>query len=147
MCNLRTLEGQEIEVSQPQLSLLTSLCVTDEAIGGFLDEAGSFSSPQHSLEFVRTVALVRIESMIRTPRRLESAFTTDATYNNVTFQFGAPDIVFDEVTSADPIVPLDLRGGMRLRIRRKWGLEKSMGRTRRKSACRDLEKDVVGGWN
>jgi len=101
VCNLRTIEGQEIEVSEPQLSLLTSFCIADGVIGGFLDETGSFPSPQHSLEFVRTVALERIESMIRTARRLESAFTTDATYNNVTFQFGAPDIVFDEVRMTD----------------------------------------------
>jgi len=72
-----------------------------EQLAGLLDETGSFSSPQHSFEFVRTVTLERIESMIRTARRLESASMTDATYNNMTLQFEAPDITFDEVKMTD----------------------------------------------
>ena len=61
-----------------------------------LDETGSFSSTQKSLEFVREVALERIEPMIRIAQRLEAAFMVDVTSSDMTLLFEAQDVVFDE---------------------------------------------------
>ena len=61
-----------------------------------LDETGSFSSTQKSLEFVQEVALKRIESMIRIAQRLEAAFMVDVTSSDMTLLFEAQDVVFDE---------------------------------------------------
>ena len=66
-----------------------------------LDETGSFPSTQKSLEFVREVALERIESMIRIAQRLEAAFMVDVTSSDMTLLFEAQNVVFDEVRMAN----------------------------------------------
>jgi len=80
-------------------------------LAGTLDKTGSFPPPQQSLEsvqtaapepaqtvtfkFVQTAALDRIESMIRTAQRLETAFMVNVASSNVAL-FEAPDTVFDD---------------------------------------------------
>ena len=49
-----------------------------EQLARVFDETGSFPSTKQSLEFVRIVALERIESMIRIAQRLEDGDRHDA---------------------------------------------------------------------
>ena len=67
-----------------------------EELARVLDETGSFSSIQSSLEFVRTAALERIESIVQIAQRLEAAFMVDVTSSDATLLFEAPDTIFDE---------------------------------------------------
>ena len=60
------------------------------------EETGSFSSAQHSLEFVQAVALEAIGSMIRLAVRLESVFMVDVTSSDMSLLFEAPGTRFDE---------------------------------------------------
>lgn len=102
VCNLRIIEVQGISARWRSLTH-THLSPPPphsgplmEHMAGLLSETGSFSSPQHSLDFVRTVALERIESMIRTTQRLEAAFMVDVTSSDMSLLFESPGTVFDE---------------------------------------------------
>jgi len=60
-----------------------------------LNDTGSFSSTQQSLELVRVVALKGIETIIQLAQSLESAFMVDVTSSDMSLLFEAPDTVFD----------------------------------------------------
>ena len=59
-----------------------------EELAGVLNETGSFSSTQSSLEFVRTTVLERIESIIRISQRLEAAFMVDVLSSDMSLPGG-----------------------------------------------------------
>jgi len=67
-----------------------------EQLAKVLYETGSFSSAEQSSEFVRTVALERIEAIIRTSQRLEAAFMVDVTSSNMALLSEAQGTVFDD---------------------------------------------------
>ena len=86
----RSLTHTHLSKPPPDSALLV------EQLARVLDETGSFSSTQKSLEFVQEVALKRIESMIRIAQRLEAAFMVDVTSSDMSLLFEAQDVVFDE---------------------------------------------------
>jgi N-acyl-L-homoserine lactone synthetase len=102
VCNLRIIEGQAISARWRSLThTYLSAPPPDstpimELLARVLDETGLSSSREKSSEFVRTVALERIESMIRTAKRLESAFMVDITSSNMGLLFENPGTLFDE---------------------------------------------------
>jgi len=67
-----------------------------EQLAGILEETGSFPSPQQSLEFVQTVGVERIESMIQTAQRLETAFMIDVTSSDMSLLYENPETMFDD---------------------------------------------------
>jgi hypothetical protein len=111
VCNLRIIEGQAISARWRSLThtylstppLDSTLIV--ELLAGLLDETGLFSSHEKSSEFVRTVALERIESMIRTAKRLESAFMVDITSSNMALLFENPGTLLDEARMINEFGP------------------------------------------
>ena len=76
-----------------------------------LNDTGSFSSTQQSLELVQVVALKGIETIIQLAQSLESAFMVDVTSSDVFLLLEAPDAEFDnarmtsEFGSGSPFVP------------------------------------------
>lgn len=64
-------------------------------VASVLDNTGSFSSTQQSLEFVKTVAIEGIESIIQLAVRLELAFMVEVTSSDMHLLFEDPDSVFD----------------------------------------------------
>ena len=72
-----------------------------EQVANVLGNTGSFSSTQQSLEFVQTVALEGIDSIIRLLQRLEFAFMVEVTSSDMVLLFEAPDTVFDDARMAD----------------------------------------------
>ena len=92
---------------------------------GLLNETGSFSSPQQTFKFVKTVALERIESMIRTAQRLKTVFMVDVASSDMFLLYENPDTVFDDARMTNEFgadSASKLGGGIGLRGRRKWGL-------------------------
>ena len=126
-----------------------------EQLAGVLDETGSFPSTQRSLEFVRGVALERIESMIRIAQRLETTFMVDVTSSDMSLLVEDPDTVYDaarmanEFGSDGPVVP---RRQDRVAGTTEVGVMKSIcgrpGENRRGEVLLKpkvvLEKDAVG---
>lgn len=74
-----------------------------EQLAGVLDETGSFSSTQPSLEFVRNVGLKGIETIIQLAIRLEHAFMVEVTSSDMSLLFEAPDTVFDDTRMANEL--------------------------------------------
>jgi hypothetical protein len=72
-----------------------------ERLAKVLNDTGSFSSIQQSLELVRAVALKGIETIIQLAQSLESAFMVDVTSSDISLLFEAPDTVFDEARMID----------------------------------------------
>ena len=72
-----------------------------ETLADVLDETGSFSSKQESLDFVKTAALEGIESIIRLALRLESVFLVDVSSSDVTLLFEETGAIFDGTRMAD----------------------------------------------
>ena len=66
-----------------------------EELANALDNTGSFSSTRQSLEFVRAVALERIETIIQLSLRLEFAFMVEVISGDMSLLFEAADTVFD----------------------------------------------------
>jgi hypothetical protein len=66
-----------------------------EELANLLDNTGSFSSTRQSLEFVRAVALERMETSIRLSLRLELALVVGVTSGDVSLLFKAADTVFN----------------------------------------------------
>jgi hypothetical protein len=66
-----------------------------EELANVLDNTGSFSSTRQSLEFVRAVALERIEKIIQLSLRLEFAFMVEVISGDMSLLFEAADTVFD----------------------------------------------------
>ena len=163
--HIRTTEGQAISARWRSLThTYLSRSPPDPAslvgpLARVFDETGTFSSPQQSFEFVRKVALERIESMIRTAQRLKAAFMVDVTSSDMALLFDAPDAVFDEARMTNEFGPdSGSKCGKRDRIAgtTEVGVEKSIcgnsGGARRAEILLKtkvvLEKDVVGdgGW-
>ena len=95
----RSLTHTHLSKPPPDSALLV------EQLARVLDETGSFSSTQKSLEFVREVALERIEPMIRIAQRLEVAFMVEVTSSDMTLLFEAQDVVFDEARMTNEKCP------------------------------------------
>jgi hypothetical protein len=70
-------------------------------LANILGGTGSFPSTQHSLEFVRAVALEGIEIIIRLAQRLELAFMVEVISSNMYLLAEAPDTVFDDARMTD----------------------------------------------
>jgi len=56
---------------------------------------GSFSSPQHSSDFVKTVAFIGLETIDRLAMRLELAFLVEVASSDMSLLFETPDTAFD----------------------------------------------------
>jgi hypothetical protein len=134
VCNLRIIEGQAISARWRSLThTYLSTPPPDstpimEQLARVLDETGLFSSREKSSEFVRTVALERIESMIRTAKRLESAFMVDITSSNMALLFENPGTLFDEARMTNEFGPdsaFKPGRGTRLRGQQKWALRRA----------------------
>ena len=103
MFNLPATEGQAISARWRSLthSYLSQPPPHPTSLVGqlasVLEETGSFSSTQHSLEFVQAVALEGIESMIRIAVRLESAFMVEVASSDMSLLFEAEGTRFDEM--------------------------------------------------
>lgn len=125
-----------------------------ERLAKVLNDTGSFSSTQQSLELVQIVALKGIETIIQLAQFLESAFMVDVTSSDMSLLFEAPDTVFDDARMIDefgsggPFVP-----GRQDRIvgTTEVGVGKSIsgaGKSRRTQILLKtkvvLRKDVVG---
>lgn len=72
-----------------------------EQLAGILDETGSFSSTQQSLELVKGVALEGIEAIIRLALRSELAFMVEVKSSDMTLLVEAPGTVFDDARMTD----------------------------------------------
>jgi len=66
-----------------------------EKLAKVLDHTGSFSSTKYSLDFVRTVALEKIETIIRYALHLESVFKVEITSSDMSLLFEPPGTLFD----------------------------------------------------
>jgi len=66
-----------------------------EQLANVLDETGSFSSTQQSLEFIKAVALEGIESIIRLVQRLEFVFMVEVTSSDMALLSETPGTLFD----------------------------------------------------
>jgi len=72
-------------------------------LASVLDHTGSFSSTRRSLNFVRSVALDGIETIIQHALRLEFAFKVEVTSSDMALLFEAPGTVFDDTTMINDI--------------------------------------------
>lgn len=130
-----------------------------EQLANVLNDTGSFSSTQQSLELVQVVALEGIEAIVRLAQRLEYAFMVEVTSSDISLLFEAPDTVFDEARMAnefgsdgpptgpgrrDTIVGTTEVGVGKM-------ISEGTGKSRRKEILLRtkvvLKKDVVGDWN
>jgi len=107
MCDPYIVEGQAISARWRSLahSHLSRLppdpTLIIEELTSVLSHTGSFSSTQHSADFVRAVALEGIEKIIRHAIRLESAFKVEVTSSDMSLLFEAPGTMFDDAKMAD----------------------------------------------
>ena len=74
-----------------------------EELASVLDHTGSFSSTRRSLDFVRSVALDGIETIIQLALRLESTFKVEVTSSDMSLLFEAAGTVFDDTTMTNDI--------------------------------------------
>jgi hypothetical protein len=97
----RTTEGQAISARWKSLthSYLSRppprSVLRVEELATVLDNTGSFSSTRQSLEFVRAVALERVETIIQLSPRLEFAFIVEVASDDVSLLFEAAGTTFD----------------------------------------------------
>ena len=66
-----------------------------------LDETGSFSSIQQSLELIKDVALEEIESIVQLSLRSQLAFRVEVTSSDMFLLFEAPGNMFDGTKMTD----------------------------------------------
>jgi len=66
-----------------------------EQLANVLNETGSFTSTQQSLELVKAVALEGIESIIRLTERLEFVFMVEVTSSDISLLSETPGTLFD----------------------------------------------------
>jgi len=66
-----------------------------EQLANVLDETGSFSSTQQSLEFIKAVALEGVESILRVALHLERVFMVEVTSSDMLLLYESPGSVFD----------------------------------------------------
>jgi hypothetical protein len=76
-----------------------------EELANILDETGSFSSKQQSLELVEDLALGGIESIIRLALRLECAFMKDVSSSDMSLLFETPGTAFDGARMVNEFEP------------------------------------------
>jgi len=99
--NLHALEGQAISARWRSLThkYLTlpppKPAVLIEELAKVLDHTGSFPSTQHSIDFVRDVALEGIEKIVKHARLSESAFKVKIISSDMSLLFEAPGTLFD----------------------------------------------------
>ena len=127
-----------------------------EELANVLNETGSFSSKQQSLELVEATALVGIESIIQLALRLERAFMTEVSSSDVFLLFETPGTIFDKSRMANEIksggAPTDPGQGNEVAGVTELGVGKGVSGGRGKSRRVDillktkvvLEKDVMG---
>ncbi|KAF9783749.1 hypothetical protein BJ322DRAFT_1125250 [Thelephora terrestris] len=76
-----------------------------EELANILDETGSFSSKEQSLELVEALALGGIESIIRIALRLECAFMKDVSSSDMSLLFETPGTAFDSARMVNEFEP------------------------------------------
>jgi len=91
----RSLAHSHLSLPPPDPTLLI------EELTSVLGHTRSFSSTQHSADFVRAVALEGIEQIIRHAIRLESAFKVEVTSSDMSLLFEAPGTTFDDAKMTD----------------------------------------------
>jgi len=107
MCSSPITEGQAISARWRSLThsyLLQPPPHSASVVGqlaNVLYETGSFSSTQQSFDFVQTVALKGIESIVRLSQSLESAFMVEVTSSDMSLLFEAPGTEFDGARMID----------------------------------------------
>jgi len=77
-----------------------------ERLADVLNETGSFSSAQQSLEFVQATALEGIGSIIRLSLRLEFIFKVEVASSDMSVLFEAPGVVFDDAKMTNDFGPI-----------------------------------------
>ena len=113
MCDPHIIEGQAISARwrslahshlsrpPPNPTLLV------EELAKVLDLTGSFSSKRPSPDFVRAVALEKIETIIQHTLRLETAFKVEIISSDMTLLFEGPGTEFDDARMTDDFRPDD----------------------------------------
>ena len=67
-----------------------------EQLANVIDETGSFSTTQQSLEFIKAVALEGVESILRVALHLERVFMVEVTSSDMSLLYESPGTIFDD---------------------------------------------------
>ena len=160
--NLHSTEGQAVSagwrsLTHTYLSLPPpSSTELAEELANVLDETGSFSSKQQSIELVKATALGGVESIIQLALGLERAFMTEVLSSDMSLLFETPGTIFDDARMANEFgsdgAPADPGRGDGVAGVTELGVGKSVcgsaGESRRTEILLRtkvvLEKDIIG---